>query len=92
MATEAALTKADERWETYVKGLLRAEMARRSATYRDLAAKLTEVGVRETETNLRSKVSRGSFTAVFFIQALSVLGCSSLRIEDTPKNGVDTAS
>lgn len=92
MTTEAALAKAVVEWEAYVKGLLRAEMARRGITYRDLAAKLTAVGVKETETNLRSKVSRGSFTAVFFIQALSALGCSSLRFEETPKNGVDSAT
>ena len=65
-----------------VKGMLRAELKRRGLTYQDLADKLAEVGVRETETNLRTKISRGTFTAVFFVQCLKAIGCTSLRLDE----------
>jgi hypothetical protein len=77
-------------WTAITKGMLRAEMTRRGLTYQDLAGKLAEIGVKETETNLRTKISRGSFTAVFFIQCLTAIGCSSLRLDDLAREGVDT--
>lgn len=70
-------------WTAYVKGMLRAEMLRRQISYKDLAVRLEKLGVKETEANLRNKVSRGSFTAVFFVQCLEALGCSSLRLNES---------
>lgn len=68
-------------WEEKAKGLLRAEMARRSITYAQLVEKLAAIGVDDNERNLRNKVSRGKFTAGFMLQCLSALGCSSLRLD-----------
>lgn len=70
-------------WTAYVKGMLRAEMLRRQISYKDLVVKLENIGVKETEANLRNKISRGSFTAVFFVQCLEALGCSSLRLDES---------
>jgi len=69
-------------WIVYTKGLLRAEMARRQMTYKGLVEKLRGIGVVETEANLRNKVSRGSFTAAFFVQCLAAIGCHTLRLDD----------
>ncbi|WP_127903053.1 DUF6471 domain-containing protein [Solirhodobacter olei] len=63
------------------KGLLRAEMARRNVTYAGLVEKLAAVGVEDNERNLRNKVSRGKFTARFFLQCLVALGRTSLRLD-----------
>jgi 3-mercaptopyruvate sulfurtransferase SseA len=60
-----------------VKGILRAEMARRGITYKQLAAKLAELGVRDTAVNLRDKVARGGFSAAFFVQCLRTMGVPS---------------
>ena len=68
-------------WEEKAKGLLRAEMARKGATYADLAVRLAAIGIDDNERNLRNKVSRGKFTAGFLLQCLSALGCSSLHLE-----------
>jgi len=72
----------ENEWSERVKGLLKAELKRRNIGYRDLAEKLTAMGVPETERNLANKISRGGFTAAFFIQCLVAIGCSSLRLED----------
>jgi hypothetical protein len=50
-------------------------------SYRDLAEKLTAMGTPETDRNLANKISRGGFTAGFFIQCLSAVGCQTLRLE-----------
>ena len=69
-------------WANKVKGLLKAELKRRNIGYRELAEKLTAMGVPETERNLANKISRGGFTAAFLIQCLVAIGCQSLRLED----------
>ena len=69
-------------WEARVQGILKAELKRRGATYAQLVEKLAEVGVSETEPNIRNKLSRGKFTAVFLIQCLVAIGCSSVRLSD----------
>jgi Domain of unknown function (DUF6471) len=69
-------------WETQAKGLLRAEMARRSVTYAQLVERLAAIGVQEDERNLRNKVARGKFTAAFFLQCLSAVGCTHLHLGD----------
>lgn len=49
-------------------------------TYKDLTARLEAMGVHETEPNIRNKLARGKFTAVFFIQCLDAIGCQTVRI------------
>jgi len=71
----------DEDWQGRVKGLLKAELKRRNVGYRELAEKLTDMGVPETEANIKNKISRGGFTAVFFIQCLEAIGCQQLRLD-----------
>lgn len=68
-------------WEEKAKGLLRAEMARHGVTYAQLVEKLAAIGVEDNERNLRNKVSRGKFTAGFFLQCLSSLGVTVLRLD-----------
>jgi len=68
-------------WQNHVKGLLKAELKKRGITYAQLADKLKEIGVTETEPNIRNKLARGKFTAVFLIQCLAAIGSDTLRLE-----------
>ncbi|KZY31874.1 hypothetical protein A3731_22935 [Roseovarius sp. HI0049] len=68
-------------WEEKAKGLLRAEMARHNVTYAKLVDLLTQIGVEDNERNLRNKISRGKFTAGFFLQCLHVMGSSHLYLD-----------
>jgi len=70
----------DKDWQDRTKGLLKAELKRRNVSYRDLAEKLTAMGIPETERNIANKLARGGFTAVFFVQCLVAVGCHSLRL------------
>jgi hypothetical protein len=69
-------------WQAKVKGILKAELKRRSLTYADLAAKLAEIGIKDEERNISNKIGRGSFTAVFFVQCLEAIGCKTINLED----------
>lgn len=79
-AIERADAMTDKEWHDLVKGILRSEMARRGITYDQLVAKLVEVGVKEEPKNVRNKVARGGFSAVFFVQCLRAIGCDTIRL------------
>jgi hypothetical protein len=67
-------------YETKAKNLLKAELKRRGVTYAQLAAKLAEIGVHETERNLNNKISRGGFSAAFLLQCLEAIGVQDFRV------------
>lgn len=70
----------DKEWEDRVKGLLKAELKRRNVTYAELVGKLADIGVMDSEPNIRNKISRGKFTAVFLVQCLTAIGVQELRL------------
>jgi Domain of unknown function (DUF6471) len=72
----------DADWQERTKALLKAELKRKNVGYRELAEKLTEMGLPETERNIANKISRGGFTAAFFLQCLKAIGVTNLRLED----------
>lgn len=76
----ARVVKSQDEWVSLVKGTLRAEMTRRAITYEQLAERLAELGVSDTPVNLRNKVARGGFSAVFLIQCLKAMGVNDLRL------------
>ena len=67
-------------WEARAANLLKAELKRKGVTYAQLVEKLAEIGVQEKEVNIRNKLSRGKFTAAFFIQCLVAVDTSTVRL------------
>jgi len=57
------------------KSILRAELARRNISYKKLADLMLSRGWKLTKASIDNKMSRGSFSADFFIDALKVIGC-----------------
>lgn len=74
--------QVDRAWQDRARGLLRAELARRGIGFRELAERLREIGIVETEKNLSNKISRGTFSAAFLLQCMSVLGVRNIRLGD----------
>ena len=74
------MPETDEAWDAKVKGLLKAELKRRNVTYGQLVEKLDAIGVKETEPNIRNKLARGKFTAVFLVQCLEAIGADLIRL------------
>lgn len=69
-------------WNDKVKRLLKSELVKRGISNADLALLLKEIDVHETKASIDSKISRGTFSACFFLQCLSVIGCNKIEIEE----------
>jgi hypothetical protein len=83
MMTSVSILEAkmpDKDWQDRVKGLLKAELKRRNVGYRELAEKLRTLGIVESELNIKNKISRGGFTAVFFVQCLEAIGANEVNL------------
>jgi hypothetical protein len=70
----------NEAWETWVKRMLKAELKSKGFTYSDLVNKLYEIGIVESEPNIRNKISRGKFSAVFLLQCHAAMGSESIIV------------
>lgn len=64
------------------KRILRSEMVKRGIGYAELSSRLADTGIKLSEAALRNKVSRGAFTAEFFLQSLAALGVETLRLTE----------
>ena len=59
---------------------LKVELQREKVTYAELMGKLADTGDMDSEPNIRNKISRGKFTAVFLVQCLTAIGISLLHL------------
>ena len=75
-----ARSRPSKEWQLRVRGILKAELARRQLTYKDLAQRLEAMGVKENERNIANKIGRGTFTAVFFFQCMEAIGVHTLHL------------
>ena len=66
----------------YIQGLIRAEMARRKLTFEDISQRLRQYGIRQTPTNLRTKLGRGDMSAQLFLALMKVLELRSIRLDE----------
>jgi len=69
-------------WNERASRYLKAELKRQGVTYDDLAARLNAIGFQETKASISNKISRGAFTAAFFLASLRVAGTQVIRIDD----------
>lgn len=68
-------------YEAQAKNILKSELKRRGITYAQLAEKLKALGAHESERNLANKISRGSFTAAFFMMCMDVIGVETVALK-----------
>lgn len=73
-------------WNDKVKRLLKSELIKRGISNAELALRLNEVGLEETKSSIDSKISRGTFSAGFFLQCMSVIGCNKIEVEQYENN------
>ena len=62
-------------WEAKAANLLKAELKRAGVTYAQLAERIGD-----KEANVRNKLSRGKFSAAFFLSSLAAIGVQDLRL------------
>jgi len=61
---------------------LKARLKQADAAYIELARRLNERGLQETEDSISSRLARGTFAATFFLACLAVLEMEGVRLED----------
>lgn len=69
-------------WEDRAKRFLKAELKRADVSYQELAERLKEHGLEETEASIANKLSRGTFAATFFLASLVAIGCEAVTLGD----------
>lgn len=76
------MASTSEKWADHAKRHLKAELKRADVSYAELAARLTAMGIPETDTSIAAKVNRGAFPAWFLFAVMRALGLHMLRVED----------
>lgn len=72
---------SSEEWAGLAKRLLKSELKRADVGYADLARRLTEMGLPETEGSITVKINRGAFPAWFLMAVMRAIGVAALRLE-----------
>jgi hypothetical protein len=71
-------------WNMEARRILKFEMRIREITYKELIRRLAVIDVTETERSVASKVSRGTFSAAFFLQCMRAMDVSTLDVSGKP--------
>jgi hypothetical protein len=72
----------EREWADRAKRFLKAELKRADVTYEELARRLREHGLEETESSISNKLSRGTFAAIFFLATMKAIGRESVNLAD----------
>ncbi len=70
-------------WSKVVVKILKAELAKRGIDYPGLVLKLKEIDVHISVEDMRNRMSRGTFSAMLFIQCMRAIGVKNLALEES---------
>lgn len=76
------MSEAGDEWAGKAKRHLKAELKRAGVGYADLARRLTEMGLPETEGSVTVKINRGAFPAWFLMAVMKAIGVHTLRLHE----------
>jgi len=75
-----AKVENQNKWAIQAKNILKAELKRKGVGYRELSVKLTDMGTVISEQGVANKISRGGFSASFFVQCFEAIGEKEIRL------------
>lgn len=70
-------------WKNMSKSLLKSELVKKGIDYQLLSEKLALIGVNESPSNINSKINRGTFSFIFFIQCMQSIQTDSVSFENS---------
>ncbi len=76
------VTEKEREWAHRARRFLRAEIKRAEIGYAELAERLKEHGLEETEASIANKLSRGTFAAIFLIVVMKAIGRDNVNVSD----------
>lgn len=68
-------------WADIAGRHLKAELKRAGVGYKELAERLTGMGIPESDTSVAAKINRGAFPAWFLFAVMKALGVTTLRLD-----------
>ena len=74
------LPPAEQEYADLLRQFVKSELKRGKMTYRELADRLTQHGIKETEQGITCKLQRGTFSAVFLCSVLDAVGRNPLPL------------
>jgi len=77
-----ATTGREKDWANRIGRFIKAELKRAGVSYKELARRLNEHGLEETEDSITSKLGRGTFAATFLLATLVALELDGMKLED----------
>jgi hypothetical protein len=75
------MAATSEHWSNLAKRHIKAELKRADVGYADLAKRLTDMGLPETDSSIAMKINRGAFPAWFLFATMHAIGAHTLRLE-----------
>lgn len=75
------MAASSEEWAELAKRHMKATLKRHDVGYVELAKRLTEMGLPETEASVTTKINRGAFPAWFLFAAMRAVGAHTLHLE-----------
>jgi hypothetical protein len=72
---------SSDEWADYARRHLKAELKRADVGYAELARRLTEMGLPETEGSVTVKINRGTYPAWFLFAVMKAIGAKQIRTD-----------
>ena len=76
------LAASEQELQDRASRFVKAELKRADVTYEQLAMRLREMGYDETKVSVANKLSRGTFSAMFFVAVMKAIGRQTVNLED----------
>ena len=70
-----------DEWAEHAKRHMKAELKRAGVGYAELARRLSEMGLPESEGSVTVKINRGAYPAWFLFATMKAIGASTIRLE-----------
>lgn len=74
-------------WERLASSIIKANLQLAGMRHCDLHEALAAIGVEQSTDSIAMKLSRGKFSATFFLQCLAVMGVEQLLIPQPDQSG-----
>jgi hypothetical protein len=77
-----SVASKEREWADRARRYVKAELKRAEVSYAELARRLKEHGLEETEASITAKLNRGTFAATFFLATMKAIGRESVSLAD----------
>jgi hypothetical protein len=77
-----SIATKEREWADRARRYVKAELKRAEVSYAELARRLKDHGLEETEASITAKLNRGTFAATFFLATMKAIGRQTVNLEE----------